>query len=206
VKVCYSLRLLFTIVAMRSGAHTKNKHFCLYLIRMLRFIALLTLTVLVACTALHAQVDSLQAASPNITINNTDQEFDVFLLFMGLMAVSIMAGMAILTVLLAGIILLFVFLLIAAGVLSVSTGVGLYKKSVTAALRTALYLVSALICSIGGAALAWIIQQLFDIPVSQTSALMTGSIAGALGGIVGALCLVGLTQIIFRKFRKPVLE
>ena len=169
---------------------------------MQRFVIPFILLILIIHSPLFAQVDSLQALDPNINAEETDEEFNVFLSVFGLMAIAIMGAMSILTVLLIGLILLFVFFLIAAGVLSISTGVGLYKKSVSAALKTGLYLVSALICAIGGSALAWIIIELFDISVSLNAALITGGIAGALGGVLGALCLIGITQIIFRKFRQ----
>jgi hypothetical protein len=42
----------------------------------------------------------------------------------------------------------------------------------------------------------------FNISVPLNSALITGGIAGALGGLLGAFCLVGITQIVFKRFRQ----
>lgn len=129
-----------------------------------------------------------------------DDDFNIFLAVFGIITLSVMAGIAILTVVVAGGALICVGALIAVGALSVSVGVGIYRRSYTSGIKTAVYIGSAILGCIGGTVLGWFTKKLFQIHVSNTNALLTGAAAGVIGGCIGAACLIWLTRILYKQF------
>ncbi|RYE07539.1 MAG: hypothetical protein EOP51_33830, partial [Sphingobacteriales bacterium] len=98
-------------------------------------------------------------------INESEEGAEPFLAVFGLIAISIMLGIAAATFVIIMAVLLFLFLLIAGGVVSTSIGVAIYRKSVASGVRTLVFMSLGLIGAIGGIGLGWLIWKLFQFNV-----------------------------------------
>jgi hypothetical protein len=152
------------------------------------------------------QPDTVRADTTATTIINNnnnyqyDDDFDMILMIVGFVGVSVMAGIAIITVFIVGGALICVGALIAVGALSVSVGVGIYNRSFSSGVKTAAYICSSILGVAGGSILGWFVRKLFRAHVNNTTALLTGATAGLLGGIIGAACLIWLIRRLFKQF------
>lgn len=156
--------------------------------------------------ALAQVANSLQSDTTSVQseqVNNVqpDEEMDMFLFGIMFAGMCLMLGISILTIVAVLFLLLCVLALIGAGVLSVSVGVGVYRKSLASGVRTAVYVLGALIGCIGGAALSWAVRELFNIRIESETAILVGSVAGIIGGTLGAISIIFITTRIFRKFK-----
>lgn len=175
----------------------------------MRLIQIIILTLILAAPfSLQSQSrsDSIPATgsvttSPHTNNYESDEEMNLFLSVFALLAISVMAGVAVITIGLALIVLVAIVALIGAGILSASIGVGLYKKSVQAGVRTAVILLMMLVCAVGGAALSWILSKLFDVQISIKTITLIGAGAGALGGMLAAFSIFWLIRKIFNVLR-----
>lgn len=129
-----------------------------------------------------------------------DDEFNLFLAVFGMIAVSVMAGVAILTVFILGGALTCVGALIAVGALSVSVGVAIYRRSYTSGIKTALFICSAFIGTISGTLIAWMARKVFQLQIANSSAIITGATAGLIGGCIAAACIIWLVRKLFKTF------
>lgn len=152
------------------------------------------LTQLPADSLQKQQQDTSATVIPYEQQYETDEEMNLFLMSIALVAVAVMAGMILITVALCALVLLTIAALIGAGVFSASVGVGIYKKSILAAVRTAVTLLMALVCAVGGAAILWLLDKLFELPVSEGTAALIGAGAGALGGVFASMSLFWLIK------------
>jgi hypothetical protein len=160
--------------------------FCLFL--------LLFIISMMADAQPPQQADSI-ARQPNSTLvqapdSPSDDDFNVFLFVFAATALSLIAGITLAGALVSLAVVLFLILLVGAGILSVSVYMGVIRKSAMAGVRTGVYLVCAIAGAIAGAAAFWIIAQLFDLSVRSEIALLTGTACGVLGGILWAYLLM----------------
>lgn len=133
--------------------------------------------------------------------DGTDEEFNLFLAVLAFIGVSIMIGTAIALIAICLLVVLAVLALTALGILSVSVGAGMYKKSITTGLKTALWLTLGILGGGCGAALGWLVHLGFSFTVSKLTAIAVGATAGGLGGALSAWAIARLIQIFFQRFR-----
>lgn len=126
-----------------------------------------------------------------------DERMDTFLAVFALMAISIMLGIAAATFVLIMAVLLFLFLLIAGGVVSTSIGVAIYRKSVASGVRTFVFISLGLMGAIGGVGLGWLLWRLFQFNVLGYNNMLLGGITGLLGGLLAAIAIMWLTRKLF---------
>ncbi|HTF29816.1 MAG TPA: hypothetical protein VK625_13275 [Flavitalea sp.] len=164
---------------------------------------LITLIILTACafgqTTDSSVVDTSTGSSTVMGSSETDEEFNLFLSAILFVGMSVMLGIAVITVALAGIVLLCLTALIAGGIISVSIGIGLYQKSVAVGIRTSFYLFCAGIGAIGGSGACWLLDKLFHFSMSGSYTLIVGFIFGSIEGFISAISLVWLIKTLFRK-------
>ncbi len=139
----------------------------------------IVLFFLFVVTTVFAQSDNPTSAD--------DDEFNLFLLSLLLIFVCAMIGAAIIGAMAATILLLFLFALMALGVLSTSIAVGLYKRSFSAGFKSFLMilfgLTGAIIAGIG----LVLIDYLFRLPTSGLSSFLIGITGGLIGGLLLAI-------------------
>jgi hypothetical protein len=147
---------------------------------------LLTVLALLATTFLYAQT----------TNSNTQPDDDVP--FLGIMALALVAMMTAgfiagflgMCLLLAGILAL-----VMVGILSSSLLVGIYKRSFTAGFKTFLLLACGIFGALSGLCGFYLINSIFELHISGPIVAATGSLGGALGGIILALSMVGVLRL-----------
>ncbi len=129
--------------------------------------------------------------------NESEEGTDTFLAVFALMAGAIMVGIAAATFVIIMAVLLFLFLLIAGGVVSTSIGVAIYRKSVASGVRIFVFMSLGLIGAIGGIGLGWLIWRLFQFNVLGYNNMILGGITGLLGGLLAAIAIMWLTRKLF---------
>jgi hypothetical protein len=148
--------------------------------------------------------DSLSAPPNNPGNNPADEEFNLFLFTLLLVAISAMIGAAIIGAFAATSLLFLLIAFISVGILSVSLLAGLYKRSVTAGFKTFLYIICPLTGMLIGMSGFWIAARLLTISIANKTGLLAGATGGILGGIVMAFALsktvVGVTRFFWKKF------
>lgn len=142
-----------------------------------------------------AATDSITQSLP--PANQPDEEMDTFLAAFALVAISIMLGIAAATFVVIMAVLLFLFLLIAGGVVSASIGVAIYRKSVASGVRALVFISLAVLGAIGGAGLGWLVWKVFDLDVLGYNNMLLGGVTGLLGGLAGAIAIMWLTRKLF---------
>lgn len=159
-----------------------------------KVVFLLTVLLLAFCPALFAQADTVP--------NPPDEEFNLFLLAMLSVGVFAMMGATIIGAVVASLILFFLFALIAVGVLSTSVAIGLYKRSYAAGFKSFLIILFTVMCAGIGYTGALIAGTLFELPISASTAALTGAIGGFLGGWLMALATYQTIQLVIHYFAK----
>lgn len=155
---------------------------------------LLTLTFLVFSIILFAQTGS--------TKNSSDDEMNIFLFVFALVVISIILGAAVIGAFAATMFLLLAALFISIGILSVSTMVGFYKRSIQAAFKTFLFIA----CSLTGMAIGglgfFLVARLFKLEVSGNTSLVAGIISGLVGGLLMAWIVAQVIKLIAGYFSR----
>lgn len=100
----------------------------------------------------------------------------------------------------AGIIALFVFLLTAAGILSVSVLMGWYKKSFYTGLQWFVYLSFCAAGLVGVAFVCFLVHRFGDTGYSLKTMLSWGLPAGLAGGLLGGWMVLMVGRAIYRHF------
>ena len=113
--------------------------------------------------------------------------FVFLLIFLG-----IAVGAAVVGSMIASVILVGLFLLASAGVLSAGVLMGVYRKSVTAGFRTVVLLVSALGGIIIGSAGFYLINRFFHLHYQPKMVVMAGAGSGLLGGLLIGLAVFAM--------------
>ena len=100
----------------------------------------------------------------------------------------------------AAILALFAFLLVAAGIVSVSVFVGLYKRSVFTGLKWFIYLSFGIAGALGVSLLCFLLYQFGDTSYSLNTLLSWGIPAGLAGGLLGGWILLTISKAVYRHF------
>jgi hypothetical protein len=132
------------------------------------------------------QISDSSSIAANAPAYVQDDEFNIFLIFFGLAIISFSIGVAIIGAGLAVFLLTLAAALIGTGVLSVAIVVGLIKKSLSATLKTLLYLTCSLIGAVAGIFGFWTMAMVFHLQLNSVSGLLGGLLAGVLGGLLWA--------------------
>lgn len=138
----------------------------------------------------------------NDSASEPDDEFNIFLLVLGTVFMSIMIGGAIVGAFAATLVLLSLFGLASVGILSVSVITGLYKRSFQAGFKTFLIIV----CSVGGILFGtvgfWLVVKLFELKMSAATTFISGAVSGALGGVMLGIVVYKLILISTKFFKR----
>ena len=133
-----------------------------------------------------------------------DDEFNLFLLAIGLAAICIIIGATIVGSTAAILFLLLLFTLVSAGILSAGILVGLYRRSISAGFKTILTLVCSITMTTGGAISFWMINRLFHIELTTSTALLIGAFSGLIGGLLLSFTLNGIIRIFLNYCRQKL--
>lgn len=145
----------------------------------------------------HSSTNAL--ADPS---SQPDDEFNLFLLTIGLAVICIIIGATIVGSAAATLFLLLLFILVSAGILSAGILVGLYRRSVAAAFKTILSVVCSITITIGGAISFWIINRHFHIELTTSTSLIIGAFSGLLGGLLLSFALTRIIRIFLNYCRR----
>lgn len=135
----------------------------------------------------------LMAFSQEKNNSAEDHEFSLFLLLLLTVFVCGMFGAAVAGSMIVTLGALAIFALIGVGIVSTSVAMGIYKRSLSAGLKTFLLISFGLIYGLTGAVLASILQYNFFVAPTQTVAISCGFIGGVLSGI--ALTFISMRAI-----------
>lgn len=137
------------------------------------------------------------AAQPD-NASQRDDDFTAFLLLFATFFACMAIGAAVIGAMAAALFCLLLFALIGFGLLSTSVAVGLYKRSVPAGFKTLLCIVFGSGCAVCGTGLALFVHHFLPLRFSLQSALITGFVAGALGGSIMGLSAFTVVQSLLR--------
>lgn len=133
-----------------------------------------------------------------------DSEFNLFLLVLAIAFFSVVIGAILAGSILVTLFLLSVLGLVSAGILSAGILVGFYRRSLEAGFRTVLLIV----CSLSGILLGTIcfilINTVFKIHLTSSTAALTGACSGLLGGFLSGLVLAGIIRIFMNYCRQKL--
>lgn len=126
--------------------------------------------------------------------DNIPEPDDAFLLYFGIILLSLMAGIALIGVGLSVAILFLIAVMTGAGILSISIYAGMIRKSGAAGVKTALYLVCALLGAIAGSTTCWIVTHVFHLSIQPNIAFFTGMGCGIIGGVLWAYLFIRICR------------
>lgn len=163
---------------------------------------------------LPAQNDTakqVQADTTKIQIqeaNEPDNEFNLFLITFAIAFFTAISIAAFIGTISAIAIILIIFLLISAGILSSSFLIGLYKKSFASGFKALLLITGSLTGILLGIAGLWIGIKIFELNLSLQNALWIGAAGGCIGGMLMGYLIFRALQLILlyakKKFKLPV--
>jgi hypothetical protein len=159
-------------------------------------------------TRAQSQPDTTRTHSSTSALANPstqpDDEFNIFLLTIALSAACVIIGATIVGAAAATLFLLLLFTLVSAGIVSAGILIGLYRRSVSAAFKSILALICSITISIAGAAAFWIINRIFHIDLTTSTALLIGAFSGLLGGLLLSFTLTTIIRIFFNYCRQKL--
>ncbi|HEY4288379.1 MAG TPA: hypothetical protein VGN00_14850 [Puia sp.] len=133
-----------------------------------------------------------------------DGEFNLFLLALAIAFFSIMIGAIIVGSILVTLFLLCLLALVSAGILSTGILVAYYRRSLEAGFRSVLFI----ICSLGGIVLGAIslvlINNIFKIHLTPSTAAVAGACSGLLGGFLLGFVLAHIIRIFMNYCRQKL--
>ncbi|HMI62128.1 MAG TPA: hypothetical protein VK518_14510 [Puia sp.] len=133
-----------------------------------------------------------------------DGEFNLFLLTLAIAFFSIMIGAILVGSILVTIFLLSLLVLVSVGILSTGILVGFYRRSLGAGFSTALLI----ICSLGGILLGAIslviINNIFNIHLTPSTAALAGACSGLLGGFLLGFVLARIIRVFMNYCRQKL--
>ncbi|MBS1603757.1 MAG: hypothetical protein JST42_13895, partial [Bacteroidetes bacterium] len=122
----------------------------------------------------------------------------------GLAAACIIIGATIVGSAAATLVLLLLFALVSAGILSAGILVGLYRRSLSAAFTTILSLICCGTIMIAGAISFSLINRIFHIDLTTSTALLIGAFSGLLGGLLLSFTLSGIIRTFLNYCRQKL--
>ncbi len=147
-------------------------------------------TVNAQVDSLHLKTqDSLKAQTDIQNNAGEDDDFNVFLLFVGTAFVCTMIGAAIVGSFAAALAILLITGFISAGIISVSVITGIYKKSIAAGYKALIIIVCMIAGTAIGSAGLFIVTKLAGFHVAGRTALLTGAASGLAGGVLMGLII-----------------
>ncbi|GGB21639.1 hypothetical protein [Puia dinghuensis] len=135
------------------------------------------------------------AQDPSVPHLNDDDEFNLFLLALGIAFVSIIIGATLAGSMIATLAMLVLFGLVVAGVLSAGVLVGLYRKSIGAGFKTVVAVTGCLSGILIGEIGFYFINRLFHLHLSGIAVLLIGGFSGLIGGLLLGLVLFLLIRV-----------
>lgn len=149
-----------------------------------------------------AQTDSTQTTKDSTTIsvdetvNAEDDEFNIFLFVIAIGFIGAILGAAVVGAFVAAFLLFALVFFVLLGIVSTSFIVGLYKKSFESGFNTFIR-ISSIIAGIAiGSFCFWLIDKLFKLSITETTALITGAIGGMIGGIIISFTVIRTIRFI----------
>jgi hypothetical protein len=124
-----------------------------------------------------------------------DDEFDIFLLAVGIAFVCIVIGATLVGSLVATLAMLALFGLVTAGVLSAGVLLGLYRKSISAGFKTVIGITGCLSGILIGEIAFFLINRIFHLHLSGVAVLLIGGFSGLVGGLLLGLVLFLLIRL-----------
>lgn len=121
---------------------------------------------------------------------------------LGLIMLGILFLCVVGTLAAAGFIILMFFLLATIGIMSASTIVALYKRSLAKGFKFFIIAMSAFLSGALGCLLFWIIAHVAGIAWTKTAILLTGTLVGAAGGAVMGFIVVMAVAAFLRFLKK----
>jgi hypothetical protein len=156
----------------------------------------LTVNFLIFSIILFAQVDTAKTGA--------DDDMNIFLLVFAVVVIATIFGAAIVGAFAAILFFLFAALFISAGVLSVSTMVGFYKRSLQAAFKTFLFIACSLIGMVIGGVGFFMVARLFKLEVSDSTSLIASVLSGLIGGLLMAWIVARVIKLIAGYFARKL--
>jgi len=129
------------------------------------------------------------------TGSQPDDEFNIFLLAVGIAFFCIVIGATLVGSVVATLAMLALFGLVTAGILSAGILVGLYRKSITSGFKTVVAVTGCLSGILIGEIAFYLINRLYHLHLSGVSVLLIGGFCGLVGGLVLGLVLFLLIRI-----------
>jgi hypothetical protein len=165
---------------------------------LLRLLFCLSLTSVFSPGYSYAQQKDSVTTIVNGPEGAEEEEFNLFLAMILLVAVSIMAGSFIACLVLGMVILLAFMALISFGVLSASVVVGWYKRSFNSGFRTFVMLGCCIACAVTGMVGFLLVVKLFELDISTRTGLVAGGISGAIAGVFLGWTIYKITRFILK--------
>ena len=161
-----------------------------------------TILLLFSCMGSYAQshpgskTDSAKAKIvTDPSIPQPDDEFNIFLLAITIAFFSMVIGGALIGAFAATLLLLSLFALVSAGILSAGILTSLYRRSIAAGFKTILVIICSLSGIIGGTICFWLINRIFNIHLISSTAALVGAFGGLLCGLLLGYLLAGILRI-----------
>jgi hypothetical protein len=152
-----------------------------------------------------AHINSVRAKMTNdLSVPKPDDEFNAVLLVVGIAFVCIVIGATLAGAAAATLLLLLLFALVSAGIISAGVLTGLYRKSLAAGFTTVLVLISSFTTMVGGAICFWLINRIFHIDLTSSTALLLGAFSGLIGGLLLGYVLAGIIRLFINYCRQKL--
>jgi hypothetical protein len=144
--------------------------------------------------------------SPNtdLSIPQPDDEFNIFLLAITIAFFSMVIGGALIGAFAATLLLLSLFALVSAGILSAGLLAALYRRSIAAGFRTMVLIICSLGGILGGTICFWLINRIFNIHLTSPTAALVGAFGGLLCGLLLGFLLAGILRIFINYCRQKL--
>jgi hypothetical protein len=144
--------------------------------------------------------------SPNtdLSIPQPDDEFNIFLLAKTIAFFSMVIGGALIGAFAATLLLLSLFALVSAGILSAGLLAALYRRSIAAGFRTMVLIICSLGGILGGTICFWLINRIFNIHLTSPTAALVGAFGGLLCGLLLGFLLAGILRIFINYCRQKL--
>jgi hypothetical protein len=167
---------------MQTNGWVSGNNMKVFLTRILFCFLLLTVTQPENYTYAQ-QKDTLTNNKP-VEMDADDEEFNVFLFMFALAVLSLMTGCLIAGIIIVVSCVLLLLALVSFGIISVSLLTGYYRRSVSAGFKAFVMLSSCVAGTLAGFLGFTLIVKLFKLNVSDQQMLITGSVSGAVGGLL----------------------
>ncbi len=136
--------------------------------------------------------------------NGESDEYNLFLSVLAVAFFSVMIGAAVAGSIAVTALLVTLFLMVSAGILSTGILVGVYKRSLMAGFKTALLIAcSAAGFFFGGAGL-YLANRVFHLHLKTSIAFSAGSFGGLIGGLLLAFAASAIIRLLLVYFRRKL--